>query len=205
MYPMQEKIFMLVLYSTFEIYGKVSIQIIEELLHMPELQSLDQEPEKRMGLFGAISMGIGGMIGGGLFAMMGMGIFYARSGIGFSFLLAGIVALLTGYSYAKLAHHFRHKGGSVTFVTKIIANPYIASWMNILLMLSYIIITSLYAYVFCAYFVIFFQDSNTDLIKHIAISLSLVLAAALNFLSEKYVGKAETSIVFIKLAILAPF
>jgi len=48
---------MLVLYSTFEIYGKVSIQIIEELLHMPELQSLDQEPEKRMGLFGAISMG----------------------------------------------------------------------------------------------------------------------------------------------------
>ncbi len=172
---------------------------------MPELQSLEQEPDKKMGLFGAISIGIGGMIGGGLFAMMGLGVFYARSGIGLSFLLAGVVALLTGYSYAKLAHHFRHKGGSVTFVTEIIGNPYVSSWLNILLMLSYVIVTGLYAYVFGAYFVTFFQNSNTEIIKHIAISLSLLLAAALNFLSEKYVGKAETWIVFVKLAIILAF
>lgn len=172
---------------------------------MPELQSLEQEPEKHIGLFGALSIGIGGMVGGGLFAIMGLALFYGRSGVGVSFLLAGLVALLTGYSYVKLTEHFKDKGGSVTYITKTIPNTHLASWLNILLMLSYIVITSLYAVILAAYFTIFFQSSTTGVISHLAISLSLILAATLNFLSEKYVSRAETWIVFIKLLIIVAF
>ena len=53
----------------------------------------------RIGVLSALSIGIGGMVGGGIFAVTGLTIQLTKGAAPVAFILAGIVALLTGYSY----------------------------------------------------------------------------------------------------------
>jgi amino acid transporter len=53
---------------------------------------------KKIGLKEAISIGIGGMVGGGIFAVLGLAVALAKGGTPISFLIAGIIALITSYS-----------------------------------------------------------------------------------------------------------
>jgi len=58
---------------------------------------------RTIGLIGAISIGIGGMVGGGIFAVLGEAVSLAHGATAVAFFVAGLVALLTAYSYAKLS------------------------------------------------------------------------------------------------------
>lgn len=49
----------------------------------------------------AVSIGIGGMVGGGIFAVLGLSVELAGGAVPLSFTVAGIIALLTSYSYSK--------------------------------------------------------------------------------------------------------
>jgi len=64
----------------------------------------------KISLLGAISIGIGGMVGGGIFAVLGLSVSLAKGGVPISFLVAGIIALATAYSYAKLTKAYPDKG-----------------------------------------------------------------------------------------------
>lgn len=66
---------------------------------------------KQITLKDAISIGIGGMVGGGIFAVLGLAVSLAKGGTPVAFLFAGIIALLTAYSYAKLSRKFPENGG----------------------------------------------------------------------------------------------
>jgi amino acid transporter len=57
---------------------------------------------KKIGLKDAMSIGIGGMVGGGIFAVLGLAVSLAKGGTPIAFLLAGILALVTSYSYVEL-------------------------------------------------------------------------------------------------------
>ncbi|WP_334223379.1 hypothetical protein [Olleya namhaensis] len=61
---------------------------------------------KQITLKDAISIGIGGMVGGGVFAVLGLAVSLAKGGTPITFLFAGIIALFTAYSYAKLSRKF---------------------------------------------------------------------------------------------------
>ena len=52
----------------------------------------------RVGLWGAVAIGIGGMVGGGIFAVLGLSVQIAGGGAPIAFLVAGLVALLTARS-----------------------------------------------------------------------------------------------------------
>ena len=71
---------------------------------------------KKIGLKEAISIGIGGMVGGGIFAVLGLAVAIAKGGTPIAFLLAGIVALITCYSYVKLSQKYPNRGGTVKFI-----------------------------------------------------------------------------------------
>jgi len=47
----------------------------------------------RVGLWGAVAIGIGGMVGGGIFAVLGLSVQIAGGGAPIAFLVAGLVAL----------------------------------------------------------------------------------------------------------------
>jgi len=156
---------------------------------------------RNIGLLGAISIGIGGMVGGGIFAVLGEAVSLSHGATAVSFLIAGIVALLTSYSYAKLSVAFQNQGGTVCFVDKAFGDNIISGSINLMLWLSYLVTISLYATAFSSYGATFFEH-QTPLLNHILISCAIILPAIINLISSSFVSRSETIIVAIKLSLL---
>jgi len=154
-----------------------------------------------IGVVGALSIGIGGMVGGGIFAVLGEAVSLAHGATAVSFLIAGIVALLTAYSYAKLSIVYQSEGGTVTFVDKAFGDNLLTGSINLMLWLSYLVTISLYATAFASYGATFFK-TTTPLITHSLITISIILPALINLISASFVSKSESIIVAIKLILL---
>jgi len=156
---------------------------------------------RTIGLFGAVSIGIGGMVGGGIFAVLGEAVSLAHGATALAFFIAGIVALLTSYSYVKLSLEYQSEGGTVTFIDKAFGNNLLSGSINVMLWLSYLVTISLYATAFASYGATFFSES-TPLLKHALISVAIIVPALINLISASFVGKSESIIVLIKVALL---
>ena len=153
----------------------------------------------------ATSIGIGGMVGGGIFAVLGLAVVMARGGTVIAFAIAGAVALLTAYAYAKLSVALPSQGGTVTFLNQAYGKGLLTGSLNVLLWLSYIIMLSLYAYAFGSYGATFFPASLQTVSRHGLISGIIVVITLLNMLGADHIARAEDWIVAIKLLILVFF
>jgi amino acid transporter len=145
------------------------------------------------------------MVGGGIFAVLGLAVELARGGTPAAFALAGAVAMVTSYSYAKMSVAYPSQGGTVEFLNQAFGPGLITGGLNILLWLSYIVVLSLYAYTFGSYGSSFFPESIQPVVKHIFISGAVILLTLLNVLSAKIVGESEEFIVALKITILLVF
>lgn len=154
----------------------------------------------------AISIGIGGMVGGGIFAVLGLATDLAKGGTPVSFLIAGIIALLTAYSYSKLSISYPDKGGTVKFINVGYGINIFSGGMNNLLWISYIIMLSLYASAFGSYAPNLYKiTDSTNIDVHIYSSLIIIVATIINYFSIKLVSRIESIAVLIKLIILLGF
>jgi len=161
---------------------------------------------KKIGLKEAISIGIGGMVGGGIFAVLGLAVTLGKGGTPISFLFAGLIALLTSYSYVKLSLTFPDRGGTVKFINKGFGIGVFSGGMNNLLWISYIIMLSLYASAFGSYAPnLFHLTASKTVDYHIYLSAIIIFAAIINYYSIKVVGEIESYAVSIKLIILISF
>ncbi|MBD0777442.1 APC family permease [Maribacter sp. ANRC-HE7] len=161
---------------------------------------------KKISLRDAISIGIGGMVGGGIFAVLGLAVSLAKGGTPIAFLFAGILALITSYSYVKLSKKYPDRGGTVKFINQGFGKTVFSGGMNNLLWVSYIIMLSLYASAFGSYapnLLEITHDKNMDF--HIYASAIIILATLINYYSIAVVGKIESYAVIIKLVILIAF
>jgi amino acid transporter len=158
-----------------------------------------------IGYLEAVSIGVGGMVGGGIFAVLGLAVGLGRGGTFIAFLVAGIVALLTTYSYARLSVSLPSEGGTVEFLNTAFGPHRLAGSLNVLLWLSYVITTSLYAFAFGAYGATFLPQSAQSSGSHVLISLIIVLVAILNVFSARLIAAAEDYIVAAKIGILVVF
>ncbi|MDF1876353.1 amino acid permease [Sulfurimonas sp. SAG-AH-194-L11] len=141
------------------------------------------------------------MVGGGIFAVLGEAVSLAHSATTLAFLFAGIVALLTSYSYAKLSVAYQSEGGTVTFIDKGFGHNLFSGSVNLMLWLSYLVTISLYAVAFASYGETFFTQKSL-LLHHALISIAIVLPALINLVSASFVSKSETFIVVIKVVLL---
>lgn len=160
----------------------------------------------KIGLKEAISIGIGGMVGGGIFAVLGLAVSLAQGGTPVSFLIAGLIALITSYSYVKLSITYPDRGGTVNFINQGFGNGVFSGAINNLLWVSYIIMLSLYASAFGSYAPNLFEitgDKSMDV--HLYSSAIIILATLINYYSIAVVGKIEKWAVVIKLVILISF
>ena len=158
--------------------------------------------ERSIGLAGAMAIGIGGMVGGGIFAVLGEAVSIAHGATAVAFAIAGIVAFLTAYSYAKLSVRFQNRGGTITFIDQAFNHDLFAGSMNVMLWLSYLVTISLYAVAFGSYAGTFFPDNHTELLKHLLISGAILLPGIINLVNASFVSKSETFLVIVKLLIL---
>ena len=165
----------------------------------------NSERSDQMGFWSVASIGVGGMVVGGIFAVLGLAVTMAKGGVPVAFLLSGIVALLTAYSYSKLSTAFPSQGGTVEFLNQAFGEGLAAGTLNVLLWLSYIVMLSLYSYAFGSYGKMFFPEAWQPVAKHALISGSVIVITGLNVIGAKAVGEAEEWIVGLKIAILLVF
>ena len=127
-----------------------------------------------LSFWSVVAIGIGGMVGGGIFAVLGLAVQIAHGGAPVGFLLAGMIALITSYSYAHLSVAYPSQGGTVEFLNQAFGPGVITGGLNILLWISYMVMLSLYAYAFGSYGASFFEGAAQTIWKHIFISGGIV-------------------------------
>jgi amino acid transporter len=163
-----------------------------------------QRPEK-LGLWAVAAIGVGGMVGGGIFAVLGLAVQLARGGAPVAFLIAGAIALLTSYSYARLSVSLPSRGGTVEFLNQAFGKGLFSGSVNVLLALSYVVMLSLYSHAFGSYAAGFLPAAWQPAGRHAIISAVITVVTALNVAGSHAVGEAEEWIVGLKIAILLLF
>jgi amino acid transporter len=161
--------------------------------------------KKSMGLWSAVSIGIGGMIGAGIFSILGVSAQISGHAMYISFIIAGLIALLCTYSYAKLGSTYPSAGGPVEFLVKGYGDGILSGGFNILLWIGYIFALALYAKAFGGYAMTFLPSNVSGLWLNVLVTFIILFFTGINFIGGKAVGKSEVFIVATKIAILIIF
>lgn len=173
--------------------------------HGPPAASISGAGAGQIGMAAAVSIGIGGMVGAGIFSILGVVAQAAGNAMWLAFAVGGVVALLSTYSYAKLGAVFPSAGGAVHFLVKGFGDGVLAGGLNLFMWAGYIISLALYATAFGSYAATFFTTAPSPvLLKSLAVG-SVVLLTLVNAFGAKLMGRSETFIVVVKVAILVLF
>jgi uncharacterized protein len=162
-------------------------------------------PSPKLGTLSTLSIGIGGMVGGGIFAVTGLTVEITRGGAPVAFLIAGVVALLTSYSYLKLTLRFPGEGGTVEFLNRAFGGGVFTGAANILLLLSYVVLLAVYAYAFGSYGSGLLPLEDRDFWLHLLISTVIVGLVLINIFGTALVIRSENIFNVIKMILLAAF
>ena len=101
--------------------------------------------QSKMGFNATWSMAVGGMVGGGIFSVLGVVIELAGWWAWLSFVIAGLIALVTGYSYVGLVRTYGEGGGAFTFLREA-GHEGFAGSLSWVLILGYVLGISLLYY-----------------------------------------------------------
>ncbi len=160
-----------------------------------------------MSVRGAAFLGIGAMVGAGIFALLGEAGAVAGSAVWLSFLLAGIVSALLGYTVVKLGVRFPSSGGLIAYLIEGFGNGRlvgIASWLGYFA--AIVIVCSMVAVSFGSYATsLFIGDGAGAGWDNFFTSLVVVAMAAINMVGSRIVDRAQSLIVVVLLAVFAVF
>jgi amino acid transporter len=105
----------------------------------------------KLGLPEVVAMGVGGMVSGGIYAVLGIAMRQAGNAVPISYLIAGLITLVTADSYLKLTLHFEEKGGVFSFLEHTVDNEHVAGFAGWVLIVGYVGVMAMYAFAFGAY------------------------------------------------------
>jgi amino acid transporter len=144
------------------------------------------------------------MVGAGIFALLGAAGAVAGAAVWLSFLLAGAVAGLQGYSFAKFGARYPSAGGLLEYVRRGYGNGHITGIIAWLLLAANAIITGMVAVSFGSYMSSAVADSNTAWTKAFAVLIILAMLC-LNVLGSQAVARVQTLVVIVVIGILTVF
>ena len=78
---------------------------------------------KPLGLWNVVSIGIGAMVGAGIFALLGQAALLMEASTWVAFAFGGIVAMFSGYAYARLGASYPSNGGIIDFAGALVTVP----------------------------------------------------------------------------------
>ncbi len=128
----------------------------------------------------------GGMVGGGIYVALGVVVEASGRWAWLAFVIAGIIAVTTAHSYARLSNHFETGGGAFGFLEKMDRDGAAGS-LSWVLIAAYTLTIALYAFAFGAYVAHAFNQPET-----VARVLSLVALGALVLLNLQGIGQLRT-------------
>ena len=156
-----------------------------------------------LGLFELIAIALGGMIGGGIFAILGVATELVGDRAPLAIGCGGVLAMLAGYPYAKLARYYQDEGATYSFIKRTYTGMHFAaSAIGWLVLFGYVSTLALYAFTFSAYLASLFPSQDLTSLR-LAMSASvLVVFTLLNIVSVKKTGQVEDVLVYTKLVLL---
>jgi amino acid transporter len=166
-------------------------------------QAATEDIKRTLSVRQAAFIGVGSMVGAGIFALLGAAGEVAGSAVWVSFLLAGGVAALQGYSFAKLGARYPSSGGFLEYVIRGWGQGHFTGVIAWLLLSVNAIITAMVAVSFGSYASDAVAD-NADWTKPFAVLILLVMSG-LNILGSQAVAKAQTLVVIVVIGILTVF
>src|SRR6478736_2870983 len=152
----------------------------------------------------AAFIGVGAMVGAGIFALLGAAGEVAGAAVWLSFLIAGVVAVLQGYSFAKLGARYPSAGGLLEYVARGFGDGHatgITAWLTYV---ANAIVTAMVAVSFGSYASSMFTAGNAAWIKVFA-ALIVIVMTLVNVVGSTLVARAQTVIVTVVLGILVVF
>ena len=149
-------------------------------------------------------IGVGAMVGAGIFALLAPAGQIAGAAVWVSFLIAGLIAALQGYSFGRLGSKFPSGSGMIEYVSRGFGDGHFTGVTAWLAFGAQFIVTAMVATSFGGYVSAMFTDDDVTWAK--AFTILLVLAAALlNIVGPSAVTKAQGVIVRVVIGILAVF
>jgi len=152
----------------------------------------------------AAFIGVGAMVGAGIFALLGAAGAVAGAAVWLSFLIAGIIAILQGYSFAKLGARYPSAGGLLEYVAKGFGDGHFTGITAWLTYSANAIVTAMCAVSFGSYASALFAGENTTWIKIFA-ALLIIVMTVVNIVGSQLVAKAQTVVVYVVVSILTVF
>lgn len=152
----------------------------------------------------AAFIGVGSMVGAGIFALLGAAGAVAGAAVWLSFLLAGAIAALQGYSFAKLGTKFPSAGGMLEYLSRGFGRGHVTGITSWLLFAANGIVCAMVAVSFGNYASAVFTDKNATWAKVFGCVVILAMTA-LNAVGSKAVARVQAVIVNVVVAILAVF
>jgi amino acid transporter len=153
----------------------------------------------------AVAMGIGAMVGAGIFALLGQAGTIAGSAVWISFLIGGVVALLSGYSMGRLGARYPSAGGVVEYLVQAFGVGRFSGTMSVMMYIGSLVAVSLVARTFGAY--------AHALLPHgapgwgvEAFAVAIVLTFMLvNLNGARAMARIENIVVLVKMSVLIGF
>jgi amino acid transporter len=152
----------------------------------------------------AAFIGVGAMVGAGIFSLLGAAGEVAGAAVWVSFLLAGVIAALQGYSFAKLGARFPTAGGLLEYVNQGYGRGHVSTVTAWLTYQANVIVTAMVAVSFGHYASAAFADESATAAKVFSVAL-VVAMTVLNVAGSTFVARVSSLIVFVVIGILGFF
>jgi amino acid transporter len=153
----------------------------------------------------AAFIGVGSMVGAGIFSLLGAAGEVAGAAVWISFLLAGAIAGLQGYSFAKLGSRYPSAGGLMEYVGQIFGkDAHLTGILAWLLYAANAVVTAMVAVSFGSYASSAFADGSETALKVFAVVV-IVGMTALNAVGSQAVARVQTIVVVVVIGILLVF
>lgn len=162
------------------------------------------ELKRDLGVWGAASIGIGAIIGTGIFVLLGVAAGLAGPSVIFSFIIAGLTALLTGLSSAELSSFITEEGGSYIYTTKAFGKfpGFIIGWIK---SFDYIVGSSAVSIGFASYFTYFLHLPPIQSTIITVATVWPVILMILNLKGIREASGANNGLVLLKISALVLF
>ncbi|HET9221109.1 MAG TPA: APC family permease [Roseiflexaceae bacterium] len=152
----------------------------------------------------AAFIGVGAMVGAGIFSLLGAAGEVAGAAVWLSFVLAGCIAGLQGYSFAKLGAKYPSAGGLLEYVAQGFGPGHttrVTAWLTYAVNA---VITAMVASSFGSYASAAFAEGSATWTKIFA-ALIIVAMTVVNIVGSQVVARAQTVIVSVVIGSLSVF
>lgn len=159
----------------------------------------------KLSVWQAAFIGIAAMVGAGIFSLLGAAGEVAGAAVWVSFVIAGLIAMLQGYSFAKFGARYPSAGGLLEYVIRGFGNGHVAGIMAWLVLATNAIVTGMVAVSFGSYAASAFIGTEGGAWVKVFAALLIVVMTVLNTVGSKAVARVQTVVVYVVIGILTLF